>query len=81
MARKRNAPAEWVTDGGFDREDRDPAHVFVLGDRTPFAQLCADGPRPDEAGPGWASDEPTRLSRYARRLWDGLLGVEDREGL
>ncbi len=52
LARKRNAPAEWVTDGGFDREDRDPAHVFVLGDRTPFAQLCRDGPRPDEAGPG-----------------------------
>jgi exodeoxyribonuclease V gamma subunit len=81
LARKRNARAEWVTDGGFDREDRDPANVFVLGDRAPFAQLCIDEPRPDEAGPGWAADEPTRLGRYARRLWDGLLGVEDREGL
>ena len=36
------ARTEWETDRQFDKEDRDREHVFVLGERVPFAQLLAD---------------------------------------
>lgn len=63
--------------GQAPHEDRDDEHVLVLGAGTPFDELLAARPRDDEAGEGWAQDEPTRLGRYARRLWDGLLAVEE----
>jgi exodeoxyribonuclease V gamma subunit len=82
LARRRNARDEWETrPGGFDREDRDPEHVFVLGRDVPFSALLAEPARPDEGGAGWRTDEPTRIGRYAGRLWDGLLAVEERTGL
>ena len=79
IARRRPGRSEWQTEGLYDREDRDPEHVFVLGEEVPFARLAAERPRADEAGPGWAGDEPTRLGRYAHRLWDGLLASEQRD--
>jgi exodeoxyribonuclease V gamma subunit len=73
---ERRARDAWTS--GFDRprEDRDDEHVRVLGTARPFDDLLAEPPRADEAGPGWAEDQPTRLGRYAHRLWDGLLAVE-----
>ena len=62
--------------GQAPREDRDDEHVLVLGANTPFDDLLAPEPREDETGAGW-TDDPTRLGRYAHRLWDGLLAVED----
>jgi exodeoxyribonuclease V gamma subunit len=62
--------------GQAPREDRDAEHVLVLGANTPFDDLLAPAPREDETGDGWTED-PTRLGRYAHRLWDGLLAVED----
>ena len=57
-------------------EDRDDEHVLVLGSIAPFDDVLAPAPREDEAGDGW-TDDPTRLGRYAHRLWDGLLTVEE----
>jgi exodeoxyribonuclease V gamma subunit len=33
--------------------------------------------RSDEQGAFWDPAEPRRFGRWARRLWDGLLGVEE----
>jgi exodeoxyribonuclease V gamma subunit len=82
LARRRNARAEWETGPkGFPREDRDPAHVFVLGEDVPFSALRRESPRPDETGAGWSIDEPTRLGQLAHRLWGDLLAIERRDGL
>ncbi|MEO5901901.1 MAG: exodeoxyribonuclease V subunit gamma, partial [Ilumatobacteraceae bacterium] len=73
LAGTGNARNEWETDQSFDREDRDPAHVLVLGPGVSFAQLLDERPRADEEGAPWAADESTRVGRYAHRLWAGLL--------
>ena len=64
---------------GLFSEDADPDHVLALGGVQPFDALLAQPPCDDEAGPGWAADEQHRFGRYARRLWDGLLGCESVE--
>ena len=69
----------WESGYKYPREDVEPEHRLVLGGVLPFAELLAQPPRPDEAGPGWAAGEPTRFGRLARRLWDGLLACEQRE--
>jgi len=70
----------WTSGFNKPREDRDDEHVRVLGVDKPFDELLAQAPRADEAGAGWAGDaQPTRLGRYAHRLWDGLLAVEQLE--
>ncbi|MEO5899420.1 MAG: hypothetical protein ABIR68_04720, partial [Ilumatobacteraceae bacterium] len=76
----RTARDEWETDQSFDREDRDPAHVFVLGPDVSFAQLLDERPRADEEGAPWGAGDSTRVGRYAHRLWAGLLATEIREG-
>lgn len=58
-------------------EDADPAHQLVHGGSRTLAELLAERPRSGEHGDGWPDDEPTRLGRYARRVWDGLLAVEE----
>jgi exodeoxyribonuclease V gamma subunit len=78
LARRANAKQEWIS-GQFPNEDKDAAHVFVLGQGVEFMQLLAEPPRPDECGEGWAINESSRTAVYARRLWDGLLAVEQRE--
>jgi hypothetical protein len=76
------ARKEWTTTaGGFDREDRDAAHVLVLGDDVAFDDIERPGPAPDECGPGWHEDVDSRFGRYALRLWEGLLAAEQRSGL
>ncbi|MGH2866558.1 MAG: exodeoxyribonuclease V subunit gamma [Solirubrobacteraceae bacterium] len=67
----------WTSGWNFDREDRELEHQLVLGGVRTFAELLEIAPAGDEAGPGWATDEPARLGRLARRLWDGLLTHED----
>jgi exodeoxyribonuclease V gamma subunit len=69
--------AEWESAFRFDREDAEPEHQLVLGGKVAFAALLAEPARPDERGPWWDPDEPRRFGRWARRLWDGLLGVEE----
>ncbi|HWT91776.1 MAG TPA: exodeoxyribonuclease V subunit gamma, partial [Solirubrobacteraceae bacterium] len=68
---------EWESGWQFPREDREPEHELVLGGVPTFAELLALAPRPDEAGEGWDERDPTRLGRYALKLWSGLLRCED----
>jgi exodeoxyribonuclease V gamma subunit len=71
------AQKAWVSGWNFPREDAEAEHRLVLGGiRTP-AELFAETPRDDEQGEGWALDEPSRVGRYARRLWDGLGAREE----
>ena len=67
----------WKSEWSFDKEDRELEHQFVLGGVLDFDELLLLAPRADEAGDGWNMSETTRLGRCARRLWDGLLGVEE----
>jgi exodeoxyribonuclease V gamma subunit len=67
------ARREWTSDWKFAREDRDLEHALVLDGERTFAELLAPAPRPDE---DWGAADPTRLGRYAHRLWDGLLACE-----
>ena len=56
---------------GFDElegEQAGPEHALVLGPDASFDQLAQLGPEDDEAGPGWAMAEKTRLGRLALRL-------------
>ncbi len=70
------ATQEWETTWNFDREDRELEHQLALGGVLTFAQLLAPAPADDEAGDGWDPSEGSRFGRYARRLWDDLLGRE-----
>ncbi|HEY2006369.1 MAG TPA: hypothetical protein VGG87_07945, partial [Solirubrobacteraceae bacterium] len=70
------AEREWRTEWRFDREDREPEHQYVLGGIRTFTELMEISPRADEAGDGWAEDDPSRVGRLARRLWAGLLDRE-----
>jgi exodeoxyribonuclease V gamma subunit len=73
------AAKQWTSDFNIPKEDKDAEHRLVFGgvEPVPFEVLAAEPPRSDEAGAGWAADEPGRLGRYARRLWDGLLSHEE----
>ncbi|MEO7837061.1 MAG: exodeoxyribonuclease V subunit gamma [Acidimicrobiales bacterium] len=64
------------TSGKIDKEDKDPAHVLVLGGVRSFSDVLDAPPGHLEQGGGWAADEPTRFGRSARRLWDGLVSCE-----
>ncbi len=68
---------EWESAYNFDKEDRAPEHRLVLGGVLPFADLLAAAPRDDERGDGWDETDPSRFGRWARRLWAGLLEVEE----
>ena len=71
------AQGSWESGWRFDQEDRELEHQLVLGGAAGLALLLTPPPGDDESGEGWAPDEPTRFGRYARRLWDGLLSVEE----
>ncbi len=72
----RAATVEWESTYEREREDRDAEHVRLHGGTPALRELLAAAPRADEHGPGWDPTEPTRLGRYARRLWDPLLDLE-----
>ena len=67
----------WESTYNYDREDREPEHVLVLGGVRTFAQLIEEPPRPDEHGEAWDGRGTSRFGRYARRLWEGLLACEE----
>ena len=69
------ARAEWEGSHARPGEAEDADHQLVLG-ALDFDDLLVPRPRPDEQGPWWDSDEPRRLGRWARRLWDGVLQCE-----
>ena len=71
------ARKEWESGFDFEREDAELEHLLVLGAVVDFDDLLAEPPRPDEAGEGWDATETTRFGRCARRLWDGLLALEE----
>ncbi len=71
------ARGAWESTWSFDREDREPDHLLVLGGERTIEHLLAAAPRGDEAGDGWDMTETTRFGRYARRLWDELLALEE----
>ncbi len=71
------AAREWETEWNFEREDRDPEHQLALGGVLAFAELLDPPPRADEGGAGWSPAESSRFGRYAIRLWDDLLAVEE----
>jgi exodeoxyribonuclease V gamma subunit len=72
------AGGKWLPSGDIPGERDDPEHVFVYGRFSDVRVLLEERPRPDEAGPGWAADEPSRFGRVARRLWEPLLEHEAR---
>ena len=76
--RDPEAPARvcWLSDWNFPKEDKDPDHMLVLGGTRPFSDILQAPPADDEVGDGWATDEPSRFGRCARRLWDGVLEFE-----
>lgn len=67
----------WESGYKFDGEDKDREHQLVLGGQLAATELFTELPRGDEHGAGWRDDEPSRFGRYARRLWDGLLELEE----
>ncbi len=82
-ARRGQDPAEaaaraWESGWNFDREDRDAEHRMAFGGVRSLGDLLAPAPTGDETGAGWPDTEDSRLGRYARRLWDGLLEREER---
>ena len=75
--RWRRRARAWESTWNFDREDREPEHLLVLGGERTFEELIATAPRADEQGDGWDAAETTRFGRYARRVWDDLLACEE----
>jgi exodeoxyribonuclease V gamma subunit len=73
------AAAERAWQSGFNwpREDAEPENVRAFGANLTLAQLMEPPPAPDESGTGWPAEEKSRFGRYARRLWDPLLGIEE----
>jgi exodeoxyribonuclease V gamma subunit len=77
--RSRQAAGAQAWESTWERagEDKDLEHQLVLGGVRPFATLLEAAPGPGEGGAGWEAEETTRFGRYARRLWDPLLAVEE----
>jgi exodeoxyribonuclease V gamma subunit len=71
------AEREWQSGFNRPREDAEPEHVRAFGAELTLAQLMELPPSPDESGAGWPVDERSRFGRYARRLWEPLLNVEE----
>ncbi|HEX4690638.1 MAG TPA: exodeoxyribonuclease V subunit gamma [Solirubrobacteraceae bacterium] len=71
------AKREWESAWSFPREDAEPEHVLAFDGVRTIEELLDAPARADEQGAFWDPAEPRRFGRWARRLWDGLLGVEE----
>lgn len=60
----------------WEREDREPEHLRAFGGELPLTAVYALPPAADEHGEEWPHDEPSRVGRYAVRLWRPLLERE-----
>jgi exodeoxyribonuclease V gamma subunit len=70
------AEKAWQSGFKVPGEDAEPEMVRAFGAELTLAELMEIPPAPDEQGPGWPAEEPSRFGRCARRLWDPLLAVE-----
>jgi exodeoxyribonuclease V gamma subunit len=72
------AARAWTSEFRFDKEDREPEHLLVLGGQVTFEALqdASGAPATDEASWVPPGPAPTRFAAYAHRLWDGLLAHE-----
>ncbi|WP_436795459.1 exodeoxyribonuclease V subunit gamma [Actinospongicola halichondriae] len=75
---EKSAARDWESNHRFPGEDADRSHQIVFGGVRRLDELVAMEPTAAERGEGWAEDEPSRLGRLSRRLWDPLLAVERR---
>jgi exodeoxyribonuclease V gamma subunit len=64
----------WESDWNFPKEDVELEHQLAFGGVLGFDELLAFAPRADE---DFEPEEPTRFGRLSRRLWSGLLSVEE----
>jgi len=64
----------WESDWNFPKEDVELEHQLAFGGVLGFDELLAFEPR---AGEDFEPEEPTRFGRLSRRLWGGLLSVEE----
>jgi exodeoxyribonuclease V gamma subunit len=71
------ARQQWEGEWNRPGECADAEHRLVFGGVIDFDDLLAAAPRADEAGEGWADNEPSRFGRCAHALWDGLLAREN----
>ena len=67
----------WESNFSFPQEDQEVEHVLVFGGRRSFEEVYRPERRDDETGLGWDAGEHTRFGRWARRLWDPLLDLEE----
>ncbi len=71
------AGAAWTSGWDYPKEDQDLEHQQLFGGVVTFEELLAQAQRADESGDGWDPGQPSRLGRWAVRLWAGLLAVEE----
>ena len=76
-AAAEKARKAWESSYDFPKEDQELGHQLVLGGKRPLREVLSTPLGVVEAEPGWPLDEPTRFGAYARRLWDGVLDVEE----
>ena len=62
----------------IDLEDKEAEHQLVHGGVAALSDLTLAPARADETGPYWDATETRRFGRWAHRLWDPLLQVEQR---
>ena len=76
-AAAEKARKAWESLYDVPKDDQELGHQLVLGGKRPLREVIATPPGDDESEAGWPGDEPSRFGAYARRLWDGLLDVEE----
>ncbi|HEX4903547.1 MAG TPA: hypothetical protein VFV42_12095, partial [Acidimicrobiales bacterium] len=71
-----SAARDWESGYRFAGEAEDRSHLIAFGGELRFDELLALAPADDECGDGWPGDEPSRMGRLARHLWDPVLARE-----
>jgi exodeoxyribonuclease V gamma subunit len=73
IAAARNA---WESAWNYDKEDKEPEHLLVLGGVQSFDEVMAIPLDLSDAGIGPDTTDAGRFSLYAERLWASLLSSE-----